>query len=79
MSELVSVFNVTDSTIAWPVGVSPLVPDGVTDNSPNLNAMIAALLDPGDITLGKGGVLEFPASANETFCIEHESLKLSAS
>jgi hypothetical protein len=50
MSELVSVFNVTDSTIAWPVGVSPLVPDGVTDNSPNLNAMIAALLDPGGIT-----------------------------
>ena len=70
MSELVSVFNVTDSTIAWPVGVSPLVPDGVTDNSPNLNAMIAALLDPGGITLGKGGVLEFPAAGTASYAFE---------
>lgn len=55
-------FNVTDASVWGSTGV--LIPDGSTDNSANLNNMIQSLLDPGGITLGQGGTLEFPSAGN---------------
>jgi hypothetical protein len=62
MSVLNGLFNVTDTTV-WGAG-NVLVPDGSTDNSPNLQNMIKSLLDPTGITLGQGGTLEFPSAGD---------------
>ncbi|HEY1884101.1 MAG TPA: hypothetical protein VGG51_13780 [Candidatus Cybelea sp.] len=55
-------FNVTDTTV-WGAG-NALVPDGSTDNSANLQAMIESLLNPSGITKGQGGTLEFPSTGD---------------
>jgi hypothetical protein len=67
MSEFDGIFNVTDTSVMWPMGIGVLVPDGVADNTDNLNKMIANLLDPGGITNGNGGTLEFPSAGTANY------------
>jgi len=63
-----AVFNVTQ-----PIGTIPgLYSDGThaSDNTTNLNAMVAKLLSTGGPTNGRGGTLEFPSAAATTFAFD---------
>ena len=65
---LTAVFNVTDAMGSIP----GLYADGThaTDNTTNLNNMIAALLTLTGPTNGKGGTLEFPSAGTGSYAFD---------